>query len=66
MMPLGDPGDLLAVMSAGAYGFSMASNYNSRLRIPEVLVRDREIHVIRAREEYPDLIRGETIPAFLK
>ena len=66
MMTLGDPGDLLAVMSAGAYGFSMASNYNSRLRIPEVLVRDREIHVIRAREEYPDLIRGETIPAFLK
>ena len=65
-MPLGDPGDLLAVMSAGAYGFSMASNYNSRLRIPEVLVRDREIHVIRAREEYADLIRGEMIPAFLK
>ena len=66
MMPLVDPGELLTVMSAGAYGFSMASNYNSRRRIPEVLVRDGEIHVIRAREEYSDLVRGETIPSFLK
>ena len=65
-MPLADPGDLLAVMSAGAYGFSMASNYNSRLRIPEVLVRDKEIHIIRVRDEYPDLVRGETIPTFLQ
>jgi diaminopimelate decarboxylase len=59
------PGDLLAVMSAGAYGFVMASNYNSRPRVPEVLVRDGEVHVIRARETYEDLVRGETIPAFL-
>jgi len=66
MMPLVDPGELLTVMSAGAYGFSMASNYNSRRRIPEVLVREGEIHVIRAREEYSDLVRGETIPGFLK
>jgi diaminopimelate decarboxylase len=66
MMPLVDPGELLTVMSAGAYGFSMASNYNSRRRIPEVLVRDGEVHVIRAREEYADLVRGETIPSFLK
>ncbi len=66
MMPLSDPGELLAVMSAGAYGFSMASNYNSRPRVAEVLVRDGEFHVIRAREEYADLVRGETIPAFLK
>jgi diaminopimelate decarboxylase len=65
MMPLADPGELLAVMSAGAYGFSMASNYNSRPRVAEVLVRDGEFHVIRAREEYADLVRGETIPAFL-
>ncbi len=65
-MPLIDPGELLAVMSAGAYGFSMASNYNSRPRVPEVLVRDGEFHVIRTREEYADLVRGETIPAFLK
>jgi diaminopimelate decarboxylase len=59
-------GDLLAVMSAGAYGFVMASNYNSRPRVPEVLVRGREIHVIRERESLADLVRGETIPAFLK
>lgn len=65
MMSLADPGELLVVMSAGAYGFSMASNYNSRPRVPEVLVRGGEIHVIRAREEYADLVRGETIPAFL-
>ena len=65
MMPLADPGELLAVMSTGAYGFSMASNYNSRPRVAEVLVRDGTFHVIRAREEYADLVRGETIPAFL-
>jgi diaminopimelate decarboxylase len=65
MMPLAAPGELLAVMSAGAYGFSMASNYNSRPRVAEVLVCDGEFHVIRAREEYADLVRGETIPAFL-
>ena len=65
MMPLVDPGELLAVMSAGAYGFSMASNYNSRPRVAEVLVKDAEFHVIRAREEYTDLVRGEMIPAFL-
>jgi diaminopimelate decarboxylase len=60
------PGEVLAVMSAGAYGFVMSSNYNSRPRVPEVLVKDGEIHVIRARETYDDLIRGETIPSFLQ
>jgi len=58
-------GDLLAVMSAGAYGFTMASNYNSRPRVPEVLVKDAHMHIIRAREEYEDLIRGEVVPEFL-
>jgi diaminopimelate decarboxylase len=53
-------GDLLAVMSAGAYGFSMSSNYNSRPRPPEVLVDGRTYRVIREREDYGDLIRGET------
>jgi diaminopimelate decarboxylase len=60
------PGELMAVMSAGAYGFVMASNYNSRPRIPEVLVKGGDIHVIRERETYEDLVKGETIPAFLK
>ena len=56
---------MLAVMSAGAYGFVMASNYNSRPRVPEVLIKDGEIHVIKTRETYDDLVKGETIPAFL-
>ncbi|MCP9455820.1 MAG: diaminopimelate decarboxylase [Nitrospira sp.] len=60
------PGELLAVMSAGAYGFVMASNYNSRPRAPEVLVKGGDFFVIRARETYEDLIRGETIPPFLQ
>ena len=64
-MPQAQPGDLLAVMSAGAYGFVMSSNYNSRPRVPEVLVKDGEIHVIRHRETYEDLVRGEVIPDFI-
>src|SRR5499427_6089155 len=64
-LPEVKPGDLLAVMSAGAYGFVMASNYNSRPRVPEVLIKDGEIHVIKTRETYDDLVKGETIPAFL-
>jgi diaminopimelate decarboxylase len=58
-------GDLLAVMSAGAYGFTMSSNYNSRPRVAEVMVKDDQFAVIRARESYGDLIAGESIPAFL-
>jgi diaminopimelate decarboxylase len=61
-MPQTRPGDLLAVMSAGAYGFTMSSNYNSRPRVPEVLVKGKDIIVIRKRESYEDLIRGESIP----
>ncbi|MBW2121207.1 MAG: diaminopimelate decarboxylase, partial [Deltaproteobacteria bacterium] len=58
-------GDLLAVMSAGAYGLSMASNYNSRPRVCEVLVKSSTPYLIRQRETYEDLIRGEEIPDFL-
>ncbi len=61
-----EQGDLLAVMSAGAYGFSMSSNYNSRTRIPEVMVRNDRYYVIRKRETYEDLVRGEETPDFLK
>jgi len=61
-----NPGELIAVMSAGAYGFSMSTNYNSRLRVPEVLVRDDQMFVIRKRESYKDLIRGEEVPDFLQ
>ena len=55
-------GDLLAIMSSGAYGFTMASNYNSRPRAAEVLVRGDRFHTIRSREKYEDLIRGEQLP----
>jgi diaminopimelate decarboxylase len=58
-------GDLVAVMSSGAYGFSMSSNYNSRPRAAEVLVRENEFYVIRERETYTSLIHGEEIPEFL-
>ncbi len=54
-----EEGDLLAVMSSGAYGFSMASNYNSRPRAAEVLINGSQAKLIRRREEYKDLVRNE-------
>jgi diaminopimelate decarboxylase len=65
-MPAFQPGELVAVMSAGAYGFSMSSNYNARPRVPEILVHDADFYVIRKRETYRQLIWGEHIPEFLK
>ncbi|MBM3213717.1 diaminopimelate decarboxylase [Candidatus Poribacteria bacterium] len=64
-LPRVDAGDYLAVFSAGAYGFAMSSNYNARPRAAEVLVSVDRAHVVRARETYDDLIRGESIPDFL-
>ncbi|MDO9211964.1 MAG: diaminopimelate decarboxylase [Deltaproteobacteria bacterium] len=64
-LPKVEPGELLAVMSAGAYGFSMASNYNSRPRAAEVLVAKDRFYIVREREDYDDLIKGEFIPDFL-
>lgn len=61
-LPKVGQGDLLAIMSSGAYGFTMASNYNSRTRAAEVLVRGDKYFLIREREDYYDLIKGETIP----
>jgi len=63
-LPVCASGDLLAVMSAGAYGFSMSSNYNSRPRVAEVLVRGEEFQVIRQRETFAALVQGETIPVW--
>ncbi|MFI5352098.1 MAG: diaminopimelate decarboxylase [Candidatus Binatales bacterium] len=60
-LPEPKEGDLIALMSAGAYGFVMASNYNSRPRAPEVLVDGEKAHVVRERETFEDLIRGEKI-----
>jgi len=58
-LPAVPPGECVAVLSAGAYGFSMSSNYNSRPRAAEVLVRGDAYAVIRERESYEDLVRGE-------
>jgi len=55
-------GDTIALMSAGAYGFSMASNYNSRPLPPEILVNGKKADIIRERQLHADLIRGEVIP----
>jgi diaminopimelate decarboxylase len=63
-LPVVKGGDYLAVMSAGAYSFSMGSNYNSRPRPPEILVKGDQYFFIRKRETWDDLIRGESIPDF--
>jgi len=60
-MPDFAAGDLIAVMSAGAYGFSMASNYNARPRPAEILVDGSSYRVVRDRESFEDLIRGERV-----
>lgn len=60
-------GDVLAILSAGAYGMSMSSNYNSRPRAAEVLVaQDGSVHLIRRREVFEDLIGPERIPDYLR
>ena len=58
-MPVPDAGDLLCVRSAGAYGFAMSSNYNARPRAAEVLVEGDGALLVRKRETWPDLVRGE-------
>jgi diaminopimelate decarboxylase len=60
-LPAQRPGDRLALLSAGAYGFVMASNYNTRPRAAEVLVRGARHRVVRKRETVADLLRGETV-----
>ncbi len=66
MINRANQGDLLAVMSSGAYGFTMSSNYNSRPRVAEVLVHGSEFFVIKERESYKDLVRGTSLPGYLK
>src|SRR5689334_21807270 len=55
------PGDLLAIRTAGAYGFTMSSNYNTRPRAAEVMVDGKDLHLVRAREAIEDLLRGESL-----
>ena len=59
-------GDLIAILSAGAYGMVMASNYNQRGRAAEILVSGKQRWLTRKRETWNDLLRGESIPAPLK
>lgn len=59
------PGDLLAIMSAGAYGAVQAGTYNSRLLVPEVLVRGADYSVVRPRETYARLIARDALPPWL-
>ncbi len=65
-LPKIEEGDLLTIMNAGAYSFSMASQYNSRPRPAEVLIKDGESEIIRKRETYDDLFRNQIIPKHLK
>jgi diaminopimelate decarboxylase len=58
--------DLLAIFGAGAYGYSMSSNYNARRRAPEVLVKDKEFFIVKKRETFGDLVKGESTPPFLE
>jgi diaminopimelate decarboxylase len=58
-LPDFQPGELVALMSAGAYGFVMSSNYNSRPLLAEVLVEGDQARVVRKRQTYQDLIAGE-------
>ena len=64
-VPAAAPGELLAILSAGAYGFVMASNYNTRPRGAEVLVDGDRFDVVRRRETVEELLAAETVPASL-
>lgn len=59
-------GDLVAVFSAGAYGFVMSSNYNTRGKAVEVLVKGSAFHVVKKRETVAELLAGEIVPAYLR
>lgn len=61
-LPVAEVGDFLVIECAGAYGFVMSSNYNSKPMAAEILIRDRQPYLIRARQTFEDLIRGEVIP----
>jgi diaminopimelate decarboxylase len=65
-LPPAEPGDLLAVMTAGAYGAVMSSSYNTRLLVPEVLVSGDRYAVVRPRPSYDDLIGADVIPDWLE
>jgi diaminopimelate decarboxylase len=61
-LPSAQAGDLVAIMAAGAYGFVMASNYNSRPLPPEILVKDGNYTIIRQRQDIRDILEGDILP----
>ena len=61
-LPMTRVGDFVVLENAGAYGFVMASNYNSKTRAAEVLIESGQAKLIRQRETFDDLVRGEVIP----
>ncbi len=63
MLPAAQVGDLVVLEVAGAYGYAMSSNYNSKYRAPEVMIEDGEAKLIRQRESADDLLRLESIPS---
>lgn len=65
LLPMVQEGDYLAVMGAGAYGFSMSSHYNSRRRPAEVMVVKEKVFVVRKRDSFEDLVHNEEVPPFL-
>ncbi len=65
-LPILTRGDMIAVMSAGAYGFTMSSNYNSRTKPPEVLVDGAKYYVVLKRQAYEDLVSGEVVPGAVR
>lgn len=65
-LPEFNEGDYLAVMSAGSYGFSMASNYNCRLKPAEVMVKGNKFYTVRKRDSYLDLVKKDIVPEFLQ
>jgi diaminopimelate decarboxylase len=64
-LPQIEEGDIIAILDAGAYGFTMASNYNARPYAAEILVRDGQSYVVRQRQPLDDLLKNQEIPEFL-
>lgn len=64
LLPAAQVGDLLIIENAGAYGAVMGSNYNSKPLAPEVLIKDGQAHLVRKRQSFEDIVRGESIPAW--
>jgi diaminopimelate decarboxylase len=65
-LPIIEEGDLIVILNVGAYGYSMSSQYNSRPRVAEVLVKNGKYELIRKRENFEDLLNGQSVAEWLK